>query len=128
MSRFCLAMLALCLGAAQAAAGGPLGGFEARAPIELQGAGPYYRLSLPIEVHLAAHFPDLRDLRVLDAQGEAMPFSTIRGQSRTEQAVEQRQVAWFPLYGTPAASDGVPEIRVERRADGTVVSVKGRES
>ena len=130
MNRIWLSMLALWLGAAQgvAAVGEPLRDFKAQAPIELQGPGPYYELTLPIEAHLAAHFPDLRDMRVLNAQGEAVPFSTIRGQSRTEQAVEQSQVAWFPLYSATATPDAVPEIRVERRADGTVVSVKGTES
>jgi hypothetical protein len=32
-------------------------------------------------------------------------------------------VPWFPLYASAAGRDAVPEIQVERRADGTVVSV-----
>ena len=97
--------------------------FEAQAPIELHGNGPYYQVTLPIEAYFAAHFPDLRDLRVLNARGELLPFSMIRGQSRTEQAVERNRVTLFPLYGIASTPGAVPEIRVERGADGTVVSV-----
>jgi hypothetical protein len=96
----------------------------AQAPIELHGSGPYYQLTLPLAAHLAAHFSDMRDVRVLNGQGEMVPFSLLRGQARTDQAVSESRIPWFPLYATDAARDSLPDIRVERRADGTVVSVK----
>jgi hypothetical protein len=102
--------------------------FEARAPLTLVGKGPYYQLTLPIDAYLAAQSPDLRDLRVFNGQGDAVPFAMVGRQSRSEPALERSQVAWFPLYGPGAAPESMPEIRVERRADGTVVSVNGSES
>jgi hypothetical protein len=120
-------MLGLCaapLSAVEAVAETP-GDFEAHAPLTLVGKGPYYQLTLSIEAYLVAQFPDLRDLRVFNAQGDAVPFAMIGRQSRNESALERTPVAWFPLYGPSASSDAIPEIRVERRADGTVVSVNG---
>jgi hypothetical protein len=116
--------LALCLCAAAAVAAETPQDYAVTAPIALDGNGPYYRLNLPIEVHFAARFPDLGDLRVFNGQGESVPFSLIRDRARTEQAVERSEVKWFPLYGSETASAAMPEIRVERRGDGTVVSIK----
>lgn len=111
-----------------AAAGEQPTEFEARAPLTLVGKGPYYQLTLPFEAYLAAQSPELRDLRVFNAQGEAVPFATIGKQRHSESDLERSQIAWFPLYGASAAPDFIPEIRVERRADGAVVSVSGSES
>jgi hypothetical protein len=119
-------MLGLCLaleGTAPAVAEVPRD-LDAQATIELHGSGPYYQLTLPLAAHLAAHFPDLRDLRVFNGQGEMVPFSLLRGQARTDEAVRESRAAWFPLYATDATRDRLAEIRVERRADGTVLSVK----
>jgi hypothetical protein len=98
--------------------------YAVTAPIALEGNGPYYRLSLPIEAHFAARLRDLGDLRVFNGRGESVPFSLIRDRARTEQTAERSQVKWFPLYGSETASGATPEIRVERAGDGTVVSIK----
>lgn len=118
---------ALCILAGPAAAGDAPQSFAATAPIALAGDGPYYRLSLPLDVHFAARFPDLSDLRVFNREGEAVPFSIIRARPRAEQAVARSEVKWFPLQGSETAPELLPEIRVERRADGTVVSITGDE-
>jgi hypothetical protein len=97
--------------------------FHAKAVIELEGGGPYYRLTLPIQVHFAAHSPELRDLRVFNGQGETVPFSLIRDQARTERAEQQIALKWFPLYAADATPDSLRQVRIERRSDGTVVSV-----
>jgi hypothetical protein len=116
--------LALCLWAATASAADTPQGYAVTAPITLDGNGPYYRLSLPIEVHFAARFADLGDLRIFNGQGESVPFSLIRDRARTEQTAERSEVKWFPLYGSDTVSGATPEIRVERAGDGTVVSIK----
>jgi Protein of unknown function (DUF3999) len=119
--------LCLALDAAAPASADPLQEFETRTPITLQGDGPYYQLTLPLEAHFGSHFLDMRDLRVFNGQGEMVPFSLIKGRSRADEAVLRAPLTWFPLYATDAP-DSVPEIRVERRADGTLVSVKGGEA
>jgi hypothetical protein len=117
--------LAIALAGPAIAAGEAPGDFAAKAPIELEGDGPYYQLALPFEAHFAAQFPDLRDLRVFNGKGETVPFSVIREPTRSEQTSEQIALPWFPLYAPDTAPDAVPEIRVERRTDGAVVSVTG---
>jgi hypothetical protein len=119
--------LAIALAGGGAAAAESPGDFAARAPIEIEGGGPYYQFALPFEAHWTARFPDMRDLRVFNGQGETVPFSIIRERPRSEQTVEDVAVAWFPIYGSDSASSTVPEVRVERRSDGTLVSVTGSE-
>ena len=73
--------------------------FEARAPLTLGGKGPYYQITLPIEAYLAAQSPDLRDLRVFNAQGDAVPFAMVGRQSRSE-----------PTQPIPVKSSAAPAI------------------
>ena len=98
-------------------------GFEATASIELQGDGPFYQLTLPMQAHFVAHYPDLRDIRVLNGEGEAVPFALMRDQARTERAEQRLSVKWFPLYAPDGAADSLPQVRVERHPDGTIVAV-----
>jgi len=112
------------MAAANVAVSETLSEFSVHAPLELRGSGPYYQISLPLDVTFASHFTDLRDLRVFNAQGETMPFSLTHGQSRTEQALQKTNLTWFPLYSSAEPTSGdMPEIRVTRNAEGTVVSV-----
>jgi hypothetical protein len=105
------------------AAGETPADFAGHAPIELAGDGPYFRLTLPIAVHLAAHSPSLDDVRVFDGTGAAVPFSLIRDRARTERAEQQTPVRWFPLDTADATPDALRGVKIERRADGTIVSV-----
>jgi len=117
---FAVACLLLTVPAAAAEASAD---FQASATIELQGDGPFYEVSLPIAAHFAAHSPELRDLRVFNGQGEAVPFALIRDQARTEQAEQRIALKWFPLYAADATPASLGQVRIERRADGTIVSV-----
>jgi hypothetical protein len=127
----CLCLLldaaALATLTSSAASADQLQEFKTRTPITLQGDGPYYQLTLPLEAQIGSHFLDMSDLRVFNGQGEMVPFSLIKGRSRVDEAVLRTPLTWFPLYATDTP-DSVPEIRVERRADGTLVSVKGGEA
>lgn len=98
--------------------------FRTRAPVTLQGDGPYYQLTLPLAAQLGSHFLDLRDLRVFNGDGEPVPFSVIRASTHAEAAERRTPLNWFPLYA-PDTPDSVPDIVVVRRPDGTVVSVTG---
>ena len=122
MTRLSLAAACLLLAVPAAAAAAPAD-FQATAAIELQGDGPFYQLSLPIEAHFASHSPELQDLRVFNGQGEAVPFALIREQARTEQAEQRIALKWFPLYAADATPASLGQVRIERKADGTIVSV-----
>ena len=125
-----IVVLGLCAApmAIVAAASEKPGDFEVRAPLTLVGKGPYYQVTLPIDAYFAAQSFELRDVRLFNAQGDAMPFAMLGRQWHGEPTLERSSVTWFPLYGAGTAPDSLPEIRVERRADGTVVSVNGGES
>ena len=124
MIRFPVALGALLLPMLALAAEAPAD-FSTSAAIDPNGAGPYFELALPIQVHFAAHSPDLRDLRVFNGQSEAVPFALIRDQARTDRAEQQIALTWFPLYAADAGPDSLGQVRVERRSDGTIVSVMG---
>lgn len=70
-------VLGLALAAPSAAWAATPAEFAAHAPLQLSGDGPFHRLELPMSVRLAAHTADLRDLRIFNADGEALPH-TIR--------------------------------------------------
>ncbi|HVJ53298.1 MAG TPA: DUF3999 domain-containing protein [Aliidongia sp.] len=118
-----LALLALTLLPMRSIAADMPGAFAAGAPLVLEGAGPYYKLTLPVEAVLAAHFPDLRDLRIFDSRSETVPFALMRAPAATEETLTRDTVAWFPLYAAETRTDA-PEVQVDRRSDGTVVSVR----
>jgi hypothetical protein len=111
---FCFFALALLMAAVARAQ-------SASAPIELNGEGPYYRVALPLAIHgLAAH-GDLRDVRVVNAAGNAVPRAWLR-----EETVEARMHALdapvFPLAqpreGAAEDEDAAAVLTV--RPDGTL--------
>jgi hypothetical protein len=79
-------------------------GNEPQTPIALQGAGPFYRLSLPNAVYGHAAFDDLRDVRVRNAGGQAVPFAWLdQDLDASAPSVTSRQA---PLFAVPPAAPG----------------------
>ncbi|MDF7680194.1 DUF3999 domain-containing protein [Enterobacteriaceae bacterium ESL0689] len=68
--------------------------------LETQGSSPWYRVSLPQVVYQTTAWPDLRDIRVFNAQGETVPFSLTvqKNQPVTPPTVSLRL---FPLDMSP---------------------------
>ncbi|MBK9220096.1 MAG: DUF3999 domain-containing protein [Uliginosibacterium sp.] len=102
--------------------------FATRLPVQTLTRAPYYRVDLPIEVYQAAAFGDLRDLRVFNAGGQAVPHTRLAASS--EMATETRKTAlrWFPLSapatGAPEATpDQALAIVVKQNADGSLVEI-----
>ena len=98
--------------------------FPLQVPLTLQGAGPWYRLSLPMRVQLASRDADLRDLRVFNAAGETLAYSLVAARPHQENTLESHEVHSFPLYAE-SSPGGTPrvDVRVRRNADGTLVEV-----
>lgn len=100
--------------------------FAARWPIETREAAPYYRLSVPLAVYLASAHGDLRDLRVFNATGQALPYSRLSIVGGNEESVQRQGLPWFPL---PAAAKATHDeaslsVRIRQAADGTLVEIK----
>jgi hypothetical protein len=98
--------------------------FPLQVPLELEGAGPWFRLSVPMRVQLASRHADLRDLRVFNAAGETLAYSLVAARSQEEQTLETHEVHGFPLYAE-ASAGGIPRVdaRVRRNADGTLMEM-----
>lgn len=105
-----LAAAALAAALAQAAPGS--------APLQLEGSGPYYRLTLPASLHTLAKDPELADLRVRNANGLPLPWSW-QGEGIATPAVRTLSA---PLFAVPAPASGqAPEaISLRINADGSL--------
>lgn len=99
------------------------GDFAYRAPLDTPRAASHYRFALPAAAYEGAARRDLGDVRVFNAAGETVPYAFV---PREAQKPEPRlqPAPLFPLYGDPARSLDTTSVTVERKAAGTVVSVK----
>jgi hypothetical protein len=97
--------------------------YRTQVPLTLSGEGPWYRLEVPMALRLAAHFGDLRDLRVFNAEGEAQAYALTLGSAEQSETSTATAVKWFPLYSAVDAPAGAPSVRVERTTTGTIVQV-----
>ncbi|MBM7061096.1 DUF3999 domain-containing protein [Pseudomonas sp. UL073] len=96
--------------------------FASQVPLTVSGAGPWYRLELPIEAQLAARHGDLRDLRIFNAEGEALAYSLRSGAARDAETRAEQAVRVFPLRGQ--AGGALPDsLKVVRSSTGTIVEI-----
>ncbi|MGJ7527796.1 DUF3999 domain-containing protein [Variovorax sp. GB1P17] len=72
------------------------------APIALQGEGPYHRLTLPLSIYGSAAYGDLRDLRVRNAAGHAVPYAWLRNEAATPRTASQD----VPIFALPGSDSG----------------------
>lgn len=88
------------------------------APLQLEGNGPYFRLTLPASLHTLAKDPELSDLRVRNADGLPLPWAW-QGEDIATPATRQLVV---PLFPVPAQDEGGPTAAVSLRihADGSL--------
>ena len=96
--------------------------YALQVPLSLGGEGPWYRLELPMALHLAARYADLRDLRVFNADGQALAYALSHGAVRQDDGYRDTAVKWFPLRA-PRDAAQLPSLRVQRSASGTLVEV-----
>lgn len=98
--------------------------FAAQVPLSVSGAGPWYRLELPLNVQLQARQTDLSDLRVFNAAGEAQAYALARESAQTRDDGQLHEVKWFPLYDSADATERAPSVRVQSTTTGTLVEVQ----
>jgi Protein of unknown function (DUF3999) len=93
-------------------------------PVQTDGREALYEIELPASVYQGVTRPDLGDMRVFNAAGEPVPFALEPRPPRRSEKPQPVAVNYFPLYGQqPADLQGL-QLRVEKGAGGTVVSVK----
>jgi len=98
--------------------------FAAQVPLSVSGAGPWYRLELPLNVQLQARQTDLSDLRVFNAAGEPQAYALARESAQTRDDGQLHEVKWFPLYNSADATERAPSVRVQSTTTGTLVEVQ----
>ncbi|QIA01088.1 DUF3999 domain-containing protein [Pseudomonas fluorescens] len=98
--------------------------FVAQVPLSVSGAGPWYRLELPLSVQLQARQTDLSDLRVFNAAGEPQAYALARESAQTRDDGQLHEVKWFPLYNSADATERAPSVRVQSTTTGTLVEVQ----
>lgn len=93
-------------------------------PVEVDGREALYEVEIPASVYQGTTRADLGDLRVFNADGEAVPFAFEPRPPQRAQTPQPVAVQYFPLYGEqPADLEGL-RLKVEKSGTGTVVSVK----
>lgn len=100
--------------------------FQTRLAIETPEQAAYYRLTLPLQVYEASRRDDLGDLRILNADGQAVPLARLGSATTTENHLQHLPLKWFPLKAAPAKDQREGLHVVVRQADnGTLVSLEG---
>lgn len=116
---FCICILFLAAGAHS----GELKRYAWSWPLTLNGDSAAWQVELPIEVYQTVADPQLRDLVVVDAQGNAVPTAPRGAEAATTVSARTE----LPIFALPAgaanAADGPLNLRIERDADGRLRSI-----
>lgn len=94
------------------------------APIQIRQAAPFVRLALPPSAYGRTEQAELRDLRIIDATGERVPFALLAPRAAHAEVQEQtRDAALYPLPPRPAAGKAWPS-PLEVTVQGDRISVR----
>lgn len=83
-----------------------------------------YRVPLDASVYAAVHWRDLRDVRVIDADGKPVASAVYAAATPLGGAVRTAPLQWFALPAASAGGDEDLSIVVERDTAGKVVSIR----
>ena len=120
------ALVALVL--APAAAGAPAADpapYRYRAPIVVEASAPFVELALPPAAYGHVEQDDLRDLRIVDARGERVPFAFLPARATVHTSEQLRDATLYPLPPRPTAA-GVWPSPVDVVVEGDRISVRRR--
>jgi len=92
-------------------------------PINVDGRGAVYSITLPKEVYTNCTRSDLGDIRMFNANGDIVPHTIRRPKIATEKLTVTESVPFFPLYDEekiPAGDD--LSLMITRNTDGTIIN------
>ena len=95
-------------------------------PIHAGGRDALYEFEIPAAVYRGVSRADLGDLRVFNGQGEVVPHALRPKAAASSQSVPPVSLPVFPVYGEVTERLEDLHVRVEKRTDGTIVSVRGQ--
>lgn len=82
-----------------------------------------YSAALPVDVYKFVQRQDLGDLRVFNAQGEAVPHALLPPTTSTE-APQMVRLPVFPMRDSHDAVTGRMALRIHRDAQGTIIDIR----
>ncbi|MFP6850546.1 MAG: DUF3999 domain-containing protein [Pseudomonas sp.] len=97
--------------------------YAMQVPLALAGEGPWFRLEIPMALHFAAKYGDLRDVRVFNAEGQALAYALVAGQAESPDNQQEHAVKRFPLYAEQGSDSAAPSLRVQRSSSGTLIEL-----
>lgn len=92
-------------------------------PVSVPAGAGVARLPLPREVYLHARTGNLADVRLVDRDGQRLPFaiSTPPAQSNTQRSSIAARI--FPVMGNAAGGGGLQNVEIRTGSDGRLLSV-----
>jgi Protein of unknown function (DUF3999) len=96
------------------------------ATLRLTGPGPAYAASIPLEVYRAVTHTDLRDICVVNASGEVVPFAIRAPASPRRRTTAPVGLRLFPIVGPSAGSREA--LRLRLREGQTAVDIERSEA
>ena len=119
-----VALLAVCAAAAASAAARAAepAPYRYQAAIAIDAAAPFIELALPPAAYAHLEQDELRDLRIVDARGERVPFALLPPQATVQLNEQVRAATLYPLPTRPAAGGEWPS-PLDVVVDGDRISV-----
>lgn len=97
--------------------------FAVQLPMKDVTVGGLHRVTLPAQVMVALQTPDYRDLRIFDANGQAMPMALTRLPS-TQSQQQRMSLPAYPILGTTTAGAAQAfSLRVEESGSKRVLQI-----
>ncbi len=95
-------------------------------PIHADAQEALYEIEIPAAVYRGVTRADLGDVRVFNGQGEVVPHSLRPRAAPSSESGPAMSLPGFPIYGEVTDRIEDLNVHVEKRADGTIVSVRGQ--
>ncbi|HEY3635210.1 MAG TPA: DUF3999 family protein [Caldimonas sp.] len=118
-----LGTAALLIGATTAAASSAPAPYRYQAPIVVDAPAPFVQIALPAAAYGRVEQDGLRDLRIVDARGERVPFAILPPRSTVYASEQVREASLYPLPAKPSASGDWPS-PVDVVVEGDRISVR----
>src|SRR4051794_5655853 len=97
--------------------------YRYQAPIVIEAQAPFVQVALPPAAYGRVTQDDLRDLRIVDARGERVPFAILPARSTVHTSEQVREANLYPLPARPTAA-GVWPSPVDVVVEGDRISVR----
>jgi hypothetical protein len=94
--------------------------------IQADGRDALYEIDIPVAVYRGVTRGDLGDLRVFNGQGEVVPHALRAPVVSVEQVGAPVRLPVFPFYGEARGKIDDLNVRIERRADGTIIGIQNQ--